>query len=149
MLRLALRNEVDELDQVFNTVNKLFTPQAHNDIGRLAATDIFENDAAYFITMDLPGIKLEDIDIEYDDGTLLVTAIRNRVEEQEGKFHRTERPLGEIKRRFKIPRGVEQDKIEANLNLGVLELALPKAEAAKPFRIQVQANQEATKETEA
>lgn len=102
--------------------------------------DMEENENYYLMTIDLPGVKKEDIQINLNGNVLTVSGERKRTETVTDKngSRREERSFGKFQRSFTLPDTVNAEKIEANLENGVLSLALPKAEAAKPRTIQIQ-----------
>lgn len=84
---------------------------------------IEENDTGYFIQLDMPGVKKEDLKVSLENSNLYIEGARaNR---------------GPIKRAFSLPEDVEVERIQAQLKDGVLELALPKKEKARPKLITV------------
>jgi len=102
------------------------------------ATDIYETQEEYVFRLELPGIKKEDIKVEFDGDTLTITG--ERKEEKEVKkenFHRIERCCGSFKRAFNIPKNVDANKIAANMKDGILELKVPKIEESKTKAIPI------------
>jgi HSP20 family molecular chaperone IbpA len=91
--------------------------------------DILENDDEYLIVSDVPGVKTDDVQINFQDGELMLGAVRKV--EAEGE------PRIEYRRRFRVPRGIDATKIHAELQKGVLFLHLPKEESVKPKQIPV------------
>jgi HSP20 family protein len=102
------------------------------------AVDVDENDDHFLISVDLPGIKKDDVKIEVAENTLTISGER-RHEKKEKDDRRSEKFYGRFERSFALPRNVDASKIEARYENGVLELAVPKAEEAKPRTIQIQA----------
>jgi HSP20 family protein len=104
------------------------------------AVDIFEKDHKLVIRAELPGVKKEDIDIGIENGVLTLKGERKReTEVDEGNAYRLERVYGAFTRSFSLPTTVDPSKIEAVYKDGVLEVAVPKLEAAKPKKVQIQA----------
>ena len=102
------------------------------------ALDISERKDAYLVTVEVPGIKPEDLDIIMADGLLTIQGERQFTQESsEQQFHRVERRYGAFRRSITLPAQVQAEQIEASFEDGVLELLVPKAEEAKPKRIQV------------
>ena len=96
--------------------------------------DVSETDEAIEVTLDMPGVEPEDVDVSLDDGILSVTGTRETEEREEDKdknFHRVERFRGRFVRRLALPHGVENDKIEAHQDKGVLKIRVPKSPEAK------------------
>ena len=101
------------------------------------AVDVYENEAELGFSVELPGFDTDDIEISLNDGRLTISGERKFEEKEEGKFYRVERSYGKFFRSFKLPRTVDAEKITAKLKNGVLKVALPKKEEAKPKQIQV------------
>jgi HSP20 family protein len=102
------------------------------------ALDISERKDAYLVTVELPGLKPEDLDITMEDGLLTIKGERQFTSESsEQQFHRVERRYGAFRRSITLPAQVQADHIEATFDNGVLQIVVPKAEEAKPKRIQV------------
>ncbi len=100
--------------------------------------DIYETDTALVMKAELPGFSKDDIQIELKDNTLVIRGERKREDEvKEGSFHRMERVYGAFQRSFLLPTTVDQGKVQAVYKDGVLELRLPKVEAAQPKRIAI------------
>jgi HSP20 family protein len=102
------------------------------------ALDISERKDAYLVTVELPGLKPEDLDITMEDGLLTIQGERQLTSESsEQQFHRVERRYGAFRRSITLPAHVMAEGIQASFEDGVLQLLVPKAEEAKPKRIQV------------
>ena len=102
------------------------------------AVDIFDKDNEIVLKAELPGLKKEDIDIHVEDNLLTLRGERKREEEVKEKgYYRSERAYGQFSRSFTLPATVDAKKISASFKDGVLAVALPKAEEAKPRQIEV------------
>jgi HSP20 family protein len=102
------------------------------------ALDISERKDAYLVTVELPGVKLDDLTITLEDGMLTIQGERHFADESsEQQFHRIERRYGSFRRAITLPAHVMADAVEASVEDGVLQILVPKAEEAKPKRIQV------------
>jgi HSP20 family protein len=100
--------------------------------------DIVETENDLVLTADVPGVKMEDIDIKLEDGTLTITGSREfQNSESKGGYHRLERSYGSFQRAFSLPDSVDAEKVEASYENGVLKVVLPKKEVAKPRSIKV------------
>jgi HSP20 family protein len=100
--------------------------------------DVWETETELVYAFDLPGIAEEAISIETQDDTLTVTATREKTTEESGdRFYRFERRYGTFSRAVGLPAGVDDAKIAATYEDGVLEVRVPKPEEAKPRRIQL------------
>jgi HSP20 family protein len=99
--------------------------------------DIEEQDDAYVIEAELPGVKREDVNIELVGNEILVTGeIKER--ERQGVLRRRTRRRGSFELRVALPDRVDGDRIDAHLENGVLTVRVPKSEAAQRRRIEVQ-----------
>jgi HSP20 family protein len=102
------------------------------------ALDISEGKDAYRVTVELPGVKLDDLEITLEDGLLTIQGERHFANDfSEEQFHRVERSSGAFRRSITLPAHVEADAVEASMEDGVLRILVPKAEEAKAKRIQV------------
>jgi HSP20 family protein len=102
------------------------------------ALDISERKDAYLVTVELPGMKAEDLDITMEDGLLTIQGERHFAHDSsEQQFHRVERRYGAFRRSITLPAHVIAEGIQASFEDGVLQILVPKAEEAKPKRIQV------------
>src|SRR4030095_1023603 len=102
------------------------------------ARDISKRKAAYLVTVELPGLKPEDLDITMEDGLLTIKGERQFTSDSsEQQFHRVERHYGAFRRAITLPAHVMADGIQASFEDGVLQILVPKAEEATPKRIQI------------
>ncbi|MBA3976211.1 MAG: heat-shock protein Hsp20 [Candidatus Solibacter sp.] len=102
------------------------------------AVDIAETDNELVLKADVPGVKLEDINIEVENGTLSISGSRAySTEENKGGYHRQERFYGSFHRAFVLPETVDLEKVAAGYENGVLAITMPKKEIAKPRTIKV------------
>jgi HSP20 family protein len=100
--------------------------------------DIYETNDALVIKAELPGVSKDDVSIEVHQNTLILRGQRKpEAEVKEEHYHRAERAYGTFQRSFVLPAMVDQNKVQATFKDGVLELHLPKSEAAKPRRIAI------------
>jgi HSP20 family protein len=102
--------------------------------GAVPAVDVVEKEKAYEITAELPGMDEKNIEIKVSDDILSITGEKSEEKEEKKKdYYLSERRYGSFERSFRLPEGVDADKIEASFKNGVLTLILPKKpEAQKP-----------------
>jgi HSP20 family protein len=94
--------------------------------------DVSETEHEYLIEAELPGVKIEDIEVEARDGTLRLSAkMQEQTETKEKRYLRQERRYGAYERTLALPEGVEAEKIRCEFTDGVLHCHLPKTEQAK------------------
>lgn len=128
----------DEIDRLWNGV---FAPAADGLLPTLfrsqPAVNVYEQGDALLVEMELPGVKNEQVDISVVGNELTVKINRPEVEQENVTYHRRERPVGSFNRVLRLPVEVDADRVEAELRDGVLSITLPKAENAKPRKINV------------
>ncbi len=118
------RNNI--FDDLFNT--PFFTRSEAN----MMKTDIKEHDCGYELTVDLPGVKKDDIKAELNDGYLTITAENNSSKDEKdekGKYICRERYSGSYSRSFYVGDSVTEEDIKAKFENGTLTLDIPKKEA--------------------
>jgi HSP20 family protein len=137
-----LRSAQDEMAQMNPTLAHALGLHAQQGNARTTAwapaLDISERKDAYLVTVELPGLKPEDLDITMEDGLLTIQGERQFTSESsEQQFHRVERRYGAFRRAITLPAHVMAEGIQASFEDGVLQILVPKAEEATPKRIQV------------
>lgn len=129
-----------EMDRLFNDLNRAepSSPISQQQYQWSPACDISEQDGAYLIEVDLPGIREQDISVEVKGKHLAISANRHREnrEVHDGGF-RSERVFGSFQRTFALPEDIEAEKIEAQYKNGVLSIALPKRPHTLPRKIEL------------
>ena len=101
--------------------------------------DIFENDKEIIMLADIPGVKAEDLMIDLRDDTLTLSGEVKPVDRSDEQDILTEYTVGSYYRQFTLAEMIDQSKIDASMNNGVLRLVLPKVEKAMPRQINVKA----------
>ena len=92
----------------------------------------------YQIKAEIPDVKKEDVKVTLEEGVLTIQGERKQEKEEKGKrYHRVERSYGRFVRSFTLPDVVDEEKVKAEFKDGILNLALPKSEKAKPKAIEV------------
>lgn len=103
------------------------------------AVDIYEKDDAILIRFDMPGVRQEQVDIQLDNNELEITATQAAGAPEGMELLTGEYGTGMFRRKFSVPQQIDREKIQARLHNGVLNLELPKAEQAKPRKIEITA----------
>jgi HSP20 family protein len=104
------------------------------------ALNLSEKEDEYEVTVELPGLKPEEVQVEFKEGNLWIEGQKEEEKEEKGKtFHRVERRHGEFRRMIRLPGSVKEEKVEARFENGVLTVHVPKSEEVKPKRIPVKA----------
>jgi HSP20 family protein len=103
----------------------------------LPNADIFETEDALTVVLEMPGVDRNNIDVNVDNGVLTIEGRIdfNKYESLEPVY--SEYNIGPFRRSFRISSQIDQDKIKAEMDAGVITLTLPKAEEAKPRKIEV------------
>ena len=104
------------------------------------AVDIFETDKQITLLADMPGVKADDLTIDLRDNTLTLSADIAPTENANEEDILVEYEIGRYYRQFTLGELINQEKIDAQLNDGVLRLSLPKVEKATPKKITVNTN---------
>jgi len=128
-----------EMNRLFDTVFEQPSGGSRNVMRRwMPAMDLVESGDHFVLRADLPGMSQEDVNIEFEDGTLTISGERKAEhgEEKEG-YHRVERSFGAFSRSLTLPQGVDADGVTASFDRGVLEIRVPKPEQRKPRRIEI------------
>lgn len=102
--------------------------------------DIFERQGHLVIRAEIPGIQKEDMDVQVEDGVLILRGERKQESQiEEANTYRMERVYGAFTRSFVLPEMVDGTKVTASYKDGVLEVMVPKVEAAISKKIEIQA----------
>jgi HSP20 family protein len=138
--------EFQELQETFERMNRLFNvvgtqvePQAPR-VDFVPAVNTREADDAYYLEVDVPGVKKEDISIDVEDNALRISGERklekSRVDDE---FYRVESLYGKFERVFNLPEDVDPSKIEAEMEDGVLYIKIPKKQTVEkaPKKIEI------------
>ncbi len=100
--------------------------------------DIYENDKSVTIKAELPGLNRDEIIVDISGNTLSIGGRKIKARDDKiDNYHVIERQYGSFKRTFKLPEGVDMDKISANFEYGVLEINLPKEKSTSSRRISI------------
>lgn len=100
--------------------------------------DIHETDQELVLKADVPDVKPEDIEVNFENGTLTLKGKREFEKKEEGKgYHRIERNYGTFVRAFSLPETIDPEKLTAGYKDGVLTISIGKKEIAKPRSVKV------------
>jgi HSP20 family protein len=101
-------------------------------------TDLVESEGEFEVTVDLPGLKPEEVNVEVKNGDLWISGKREEEKEEKGKtYHRVERRHGEFRRVVSLPSSINEESIEAKFEHGVLKITLPKTQESKTKHIEI------------
>lgn len=144
---MAIRkwNPFSEMMTLQNQLERLFGEAVERgsrgdfDFGSwMPPVDLREETDKLVLEMELPGLKKDDIEISLENNVLTIKGERKfEKEEKKENYNRIERAYGKFSRSFSLPTTVKPDGIDASLKDGILTLALPYAEEAKPKKISI------------
>ena len=133
-----LYDRMNRLNRLFNETGLL------GETGRVAQThvtpraDVVEDGEGYHFYFDMPGIKADSVNVQVEDGSLVIETERKRPEwSKDAEIHLAERSYGTIRRAFTMPEDASAEAIKATYRDGVLEVTVAKKPEAKPTRIKV------------
>ena len=130
-----LRDELDSLFELPFLAN--FGNQSQLFSGWAPALDLYQSNDNVVAVVELPGMQKEDIEISLQEGALTISGERKQEMPEEEKAERSERYVGKFRRSISLPARVDASKVSATYKDGVLTVTLPKAEEAKPKKVQV------------
>ena len=142
---MANVNRFDPFNELVDDLFKgfLVRPVAYNNgeapVARMKV-DVAENNGAYVVSAELPGVRKEDINVTVDGTQVTLEADIKREKEasQDERVLHTERVFGKVTRSFTLPQELDEAKVEAKYRDGILELTLPKKAAAQRKQITIQ-----------
>ena len=142
---LATWSPLNRLESLREEMNRLLDGSLAGFTGNVGlfggwspTVDVFQDKDNVCVKAELPGMKKEEIEITFQDGTLTIAGERKQESEvREGESFRSERFFGKFHRSVSMPTKVDAEKIQANYKDGILTVELPKAAEAKAKQIQV------------
>jgi HSP20 family protein len=141
---MANVNRFDPFNELVDDLFKgfLVRPVAYegrNDPLPRMKVDVAEKDGAYLVRAELPGVKKDDIQVSIDGPQVSLSAeVKRENEDRDERVLHTERVYGKVQRSFTLPQEVDEEKAGAKFRDGVLELTLPKKQAAARKQISIQ-----------
>jgi HSP20 family protein len=130
-------NEMERLDRNMNHLCS--GTQAHARAGVFPPLNFYDDNESIIVRAEIPGIDPAELDINVTFNSLTIKGGREKEETGEkASFHRREREHGSFSRTMNLPQEVNPDNVLAKYQFGILEVILPKAEEAKPRRIQIE-----------
>lgn len=127
-----LNNEIDTFDNIIDqffsdlSIDPRFSSMNTNSVSNYYN----ENEKEYYLTMDIPGMSKDDIEVTFDSNRLKISGQR-----KSDKYDAYE--YGKMERNFSVPNNVETNKISANVDNGVLKVLLPKAKSSLGRKITI------------
>ena len=130
-----MRRQMDALSEIMLKGGPL---RLMGTTGVFPPINLTENNESYFVRAELPGIKSEELDIQVTGQSVTISGERKIPSEGEGvRYHRRERDAGRFSRIIGLPGDIDAEKIDAKMVDGMLNITIPKSEAAKPRQITV------------
>ncbi len=149
-MTLAKWNPTKDLLKVERDFNKLFKSFSNRfginkrfeeefaDASWAPLADVVENENSYSINVDLPGMTKKDVKITYENGLLSISGERKiEKESKDSNYYKVERSFGKFYRCFNMPEGIDEKKIDAKFENGLLSVEIAKAEESKPKQIEI------------
>ena len=140
---IATRPFAPSLDRMF-TINRAFERALNAPLGSrmwVPALDVAERGDAYVVHLELPGVNPDEVEILFEQNVLTVRgskpASHNTESEGELRFFAAERVHGSFERAVRLPEFVDADRIDASFTNGLLTVTVPKAQAARPRKIDI------------
>ena len=136
-------NRLYQYDLLQNEMNQLFdnffgTQRRTRGSNVFPSLNVYQDSDNIYVTAELPGIDVNDIEINVEVDTLHLKGKRKPPEADKNvRYHRQERGSGQFSRTVQLPFPVNTEKVSAEMKLGVLTISLPKADEAKPKKINI------------
>lgn len=146
-MALVKYNPLRELRTMQEQMNRLLNLSWNHDISGeemkegiwQPPVDIYETEDSIVIKAELPDVEQKDIDVRIEDNTLTLKGERKHESEvKKENYHRIERYYGSFQRSFSLPATIDQEKVLASCEKGVLTISLPKKEETKPKQINIE-----------
>lgn len=132
-----LRREVDDIFSRFFDTGQ---PSETSPGAFMPAINVKETEDSFEVSAEVPGLKPEEIQVEYNDGVLTLSGEKKEErEEDKGNYHVVERHFGSFSRSVRLPKEVDVEKLQATHKDGVLSVQLPKASKSASKTIEVKA----------
>jgi len=139
----TLVNPTREFEDIYDRMGQLMnfafgmTPAELTEAPWVPLADLSETEDAYVVQVELPGVRKDQIDVQFQDRELVISGDFPPPESGKGRRHRSSRRTGRFEFRTYLPGDVKADAVSAQLTDGVLTVTVPKSEAAKPRKIEI------------
>ncbi len=131
----------DDLDRLFDSPLAELARTSNLLSGWTPALDLYEDKDNLFVKMELPGMKREEIEVSFHEGSVRISGERKSEQKHhDAEVYRAERFFGRFQRTVTLPTAVAAEKVKAQYKDGILSITLPKTEEAKPKHIDVNVN---------
>ena len=144
MAIVPYRTSADQYAPLLGDLLRPFLSVPAGGMLRTPDADVMETDKEIRLTVEMPGMRPDEIRIEAENNVLTISGEKReeRSEGEDGSYQLTERRFGRFSRSFVLPRDVESDRIDARYENGVLTITIPKSEKAQRRRIDVRQGSE-------
>lgn len=130
---LFSRNFNDIVDEFFNNPTSNYRKDSF-----MPSVDVSETETQFELSVELPGLKKEDINVDLEKGRLTISGERKSSKEREGKnFHRVERQYGKFSRAFYLPETIDEESIVAKYEDGILNITINKSDEKVKKQIEI------------
>lgn len=148
---MAMLSRFDPFGEMQRLTDQMFRAWGGGGLGERGpfapAVDIYETDDAIEVKAELPGVKPEDVHIDVENNVLTISGERKlEHEEKREGYHRMESSYGSFSRSFALPESCDPDKVDAELDEGILRVRIAKKPEIVPKRIQVKGHQPESKQ---
>ncbi|CAH0444743.1 Hsp20/alpha crystallin family protein [Ralstonia syzygii] len=128
---------IEPVNDMFQSILRSF--RGNMDSGLPFKVDVTESDTAYSVVAEIPGAKKDDIEVTVDRGTVMIAAKVERTSEQKegARVLRSERYSGAMQRMFTLDASIDESKVDATYENGLLRVTLPKKEASPQQRVPI------------
>jgi HSP20 family protein len=129
-----------QMDDLFNAMRSPTTPRTPlwGQASLFPLLNVVEKGNAFVVTAEIPGLKLDDVEIKVEGDTLALKGERKPLDlGDKASFHRRERAAGRFQRSLTLPRAIDPDNVKATYKNGVLTITLPVHQAAMPKQISI------------
>jgi HSP20 family protein len=140
---VSLRREIDRMFD--NTLSALGAGGATRVSDWMPPVDIRESENELALTFEIPGVSPDQIELTTDNGILTVRGEKSeerKEDDQQRQYHLVERSYGSFSRSFRMPKNLDESKIEAHFSNGVLTVRIPKAALPQPRKIEVRTGEQ-------
>lgn len=134
-----LRTMQDQMNRMLDMAwNREFGEELKEGVWQ-PPVDIYEDETSVVIKAEVPDVDQKDIEVKIENNTLTLRGERKHASEiRKENYYRVERYFGQFQRSFSLPQSIDQDKVEASCDKGILTITLPKRdESPKPKQISV------------
>jgi len=136
-LQLPLVSEMDRLFESFLPTTAMRRPRTVSG-ATFPALNVWEHEDHITVEAELPGLAIDDLELTFEEGQLILAGSFDRTLPEGSTALRQERVTGDFKRVIELGSPIDPDRVEATLQDGVLTVMLPKTEASRPRKIEIQ-----------